>query len=72
MRAVLSLSLPENMSAELDSFAKKTGRNKSDVVKEALMVYLWEERFKKARKSLSGKAKKAGIVTDEDLFKAVS
>lgn len=72
MRTVLSVSLPEKVASELDEYSQQTGRNKSDVMKEALTNYLWEERFKKTKKSLSRKAKRAGIVTEEDVFKAVS
>ena len=72
MRVVLSVSLPEKMAAELDTFAKTTGRNRSDVVKESLGVFLWEERFRKIKKRLVAKAKKAGVVTEEDVFRAVS
>jgi metal-responsive CopG/Arc/MetJ family transcriptional regulator len=32
MRTVLSVSLPNNMAAELEAFARTTGRNKSDIV----------------------------------------
>ena len=72
MRSVLSVSLPENLSSELEAFAKKSGRNKSDIVKESVSLYLWEARFRNVRKSLSLKAKKAGFVTEEDVFRAVS
>jgi metal-responsive CopG/Arc/MetJ family transcriptional regulator len=72
MRSVLSVSLPENLSSELDAFAKKTGRNKSDIVKESVSLYLWEARFRNVRKSLSLKAKKGGWITEEDVFRAVS
>lgn len=72
MRTVLSVSLPEKVASELDAYAQQTGRNKNDVMKAALTNYLWEERFRKTKKSLSGKAKRAGIVTEEDVFKAVS
>ena len=72
MRTVLSVSLPENLSSELDAFAKKTGRNKSDIVKESISLYLWETRFQSVRKSLAVKAKKAGLITEEDVFRAVS
>ncbi|HEX9023740.1 MAG TPA: ribbon-helix-helix protein, CopG family [Geobacteraceae bacterium] len=72
MRAVLSVSLPEKISRELDEFAKATGRNKSDIVKESISLFLWESRFREIRKTLSSRAKKAGIVTEEDVFKAVS
>ncbi len=72
MRSVLSVSLPENLASELEAFAKKTGRNKSDIVKESVSLYLWETRFRNARQSLTLKAKKAGLITEEDVFRAVS
>jgi metal-responsive CopG/Arc/MetJ family transcriptional regulator len=72
MRSVLSISLPDKIARELEQFAKNQGRNKSDVVKESISIYLWESRFAGARKSLSARAKKKGMVTDEDVFKEVS
>jgi len=72
MRSVLSISLPEKTSSELEKFAKNTGRSKSDIVKESINLYLWEAQFRKMQRRLSAKAKKRGIVTEEDVFKAVS
>jgi metal-responsive CopG/Arc/MetJ family transcriptional regulator len=72
MRSVLSISLPEKVARELDRYAKSQGRNKSDVVKESISIYLWESSFDAARKGLSARAKRKGMVTDEDLFKDVS
>ena len=72
MRTVLSVSLPDKIASELDEFAKGAGRNKSDIVKESISLYLWEARFREVRRRLSAKAKKAGIITEEDVFKAVS
>ena len=72
MRTVLSVSLPEKVASELDAFARSTGRNKSDIVKESVSLYLWEARFRESRRRLGARAKKAGIVTEEDVFKAVS
>ncbi len=72
MRTVLSVSLTKKMSEELDRFAKNTGRNKSDIVKESLSLFLWEMKLKEVQKSLSPKAKKIGIVSEEDVFKAIS
>ena len=72
MRTVLSVSLPENMSEELDRFAKDTGRNKSDIVKESLSLFLWEMKLKAAQKNLAPKAKKLGMVSEDDVFKAFS
>ncbi|MGD0230855.1 MAG: ribbon-helix-helix domain-containing protein [Syntrophorhabdales bacterium] len=72
MRTVLSVSLPDKMAAELDAMAKATGRNKSDIVKESLSIFLWETKFKQVKSWLVKKAKAAGIVTEEDVFKVVS
>ncbi len=67
MRSVLSVSLPEKMAAELDVIAKDTGRNKSDIVKESLGQFLWENRFRRMKKRLIPKAKAAGYVTDDSM-----
>jgi predicted transcriptional regulator len=72
MRSVLSVSLPKEISAELEAFARSTGRSKSDIVKESISIYLWESKFRKAQRKVAVKAKKTGIVTEEDVFKAVS
>ena len=72
MRTVLSVSLSDKMAAELDALAKATGRNKSDIVKESLSIFLWETKFKQVKGRLVKKAKAAGIVTEEDVFKVVS
>lgn len=72
MRTVLSVSLSDKMAAELDDLAKVTGRNKSDIVKESLSIFLWETKFKQVKRRLAKKAKAAGVVTEEDVFKVVS
>jgi len=72
MRSVLSVSLSKQMAEERDAFARATGRNKSDIVKESLSIFLWETRFSDIRKRLAKKAKAAKVITDEDVFKAIS
>ena len=71
MRKVLSVSLPQKISSDLEAFAKATGRNKSDIIKESIILYLWESRFRDIRKKLSRRAKKTGVAKDEDVFKMV-
>jgi metal-responsive CopG/Arc/MetJ family transcriptional regulator len=72
IRTVLSVSLPENMAQELNAFAEATGRNKSDIVKESLAVYLWETKFKQTKRRLAKKARAANIIAEEDVFRVVS
>lgn len=72
MRTVLSVSLPEQIAEELDKVAKRTGRNKSDIVKESLSLFLWEMKLKAVQKTLGPKAKRRGLVGEEDIFTAIS
>jgi metal-responsive CopG/Arc/MetJ family transcriptional regulator len=72
MKTVVSVSLPKTMVSEINSVVRSTGKPKSEIMVEALRAYLWEERFKKARSRLRAKARAAGLVTDEDVFRAVS
>ena len=72
MRSVLSVSLPKNISSQLERFARSTGRTKSDIVKESISLYLWEAQFRRLQKRMGAKAKKAGMVSEEDVFKAIS
>lgn len=72
MRTVLSVSLPDQMAAELDALAKATGRNKSDIVKESLGLFLWEARFREVKRRLVKRAKAAKVVSEEDVFRVVS
>jgi predicted DNA-binding protein len=57
MRSVLSVSLPEKLASDLEDYARKTGRKKSDIVKESVSLYLWDVRFRKVRRQLGVKAK---------------
>ena len=72
MRTVLSVSLPEKMAKDLNEFAGEMGRNKSDVLRDALGHYLWEEKLRKARHLFYPKAKKEGIVTESDMLSKIS
>jgi len=72
MRTVLSISLPENLSKELNNLARKTGRNRSDIIKESLSLFLWEMKLKEVQKALRPKAKRIGLVSEEDIFNSVS
>lgn len=71
MRSVMSVSFPEQISHELESFAIETGRSKSDIIKESVALYLWDVRFNSLKKSMTSRAKKAGIVTEDDVFTAL-
>lgn len=72
MRTVLSVSLPEKLAKELNDFAGEMGRNKSDILRESLGLYLWEIKLRKAQTLFYSKAKAAGIVTEDDMLREIS
>ncbi|RLA86817.1 MAG: CopG family transcriptional regulator [Deltaproteobacteria bacterium] len=72
MRSVLSVSLPEKIAQELEAYARETGRNKSDIVRESISLYLWEARIKRLKRKLKLGAKRKGMVTEEDVFREIS
>jgi hypothetical protein len=41
-------------------------------VKESLGLFLWETKLRAVQKRLGPKAKSLGIVSEEDVFKAIS
>ena len=72
MRSIMSVSFPEQISHELETYAAETGRSKSDIIKESVALYLWDVRFSSFKKSMNRRAKKLGIVTEDDVFKALT
>lgn len=72
MRTVLSVSLPEPLAAERSRLATETGQSKSVIVKESVGQYLWDARFGKVRRQVIRRAKRAGMLTEDDVFRAVS
>lgn len=72
MRVVMSISLPEEIAKALEERAKILNIAKSDLVREALRLYLWEERFNFLRKKNEPLAKLKGLLTDEEVFKKLS
>ena len=68
MRTVISVSFPKEMAMELDKLAKDSGRTRSEIVKEALRAFLWEERFGTFRSKIQPQAKERGLVTGGAVF----
>lgn len=68
-----NIALPRELVEKVDEAAKREYRNRSELIREALRVYLndmeeWEDLFKYGRRI----AKKMGIKSEEDVNKIVS
>ena len=70
MRESISISLPEDLKAELDEAVRAEGVSRSDVVREAVREYLFIRRFRALRQELIPYVEAAGVFTDEDVFRA--
>lgn len=70
---VFNISLPIDLVKKMDIAAKREYRNRSELIREAVRVYLkdsqeWEELFSFAQKQ----SKKFGITKEADIDRIVS
>jgi len=71
-RGTLTLRLDEELERDLDNLAKQTGRTRSDLARDALRRQLSLLRFERLRNRVLPFAEARGLLTDEDVFAAVS
>ena len=68
----LTIRLSEALKAELDEISREENRAVSDIVRESIRRYIAIERFRSVRKKILPFAEAQGLLTDEDVFKALS
>ncbi len=67
----LTIRLPDDLKANLDALSRAQGKAVSDIVRESLQRHVRLERFRQSRKSILPFAEAQGLLTDEDIFKAL-
>jgi len=73
MRNIVSISLPGAILKKLEKEAKEEGASRSEIIKRSLSRYFFTHDLAKARNRAISELGARGIVlTDEDVFKAVS
>ena len=70
--ATLTIRVDDKLEHQLASLARQSGRNRSDIVRDALRRQLAIESFDQLRKKTAPFAEAAGYLTDEDVFRDVS
>jgi predicted transcriptional regulator len=70
--STLTIRMDEELSALLDTVTKRSGRNRSEIAREALRRQLRVTRFDNLRKRVMPFAEARGYLTDDDVFAAVS
>jgi predicted transcriptional regulator len=68
----LTIRLDDKLERALDRLAKTTGRSKSELAREALKRQIAVARFRELRLRTLPFAEAQGLLTDEDIFKAIS
>jgi predicted transcriptional regulator len=70
--SALTIRLDPDLEKQLDRVARKTGRSRSDIARDALRRQLAVLQFEQVRRQVMPFAEARGFLTDEDVFKAVS
>lgn len=68
----LTIRLPDALKKELDQISHDENKAVSDIVRESLRRYVAIEKFRSVRKKILPFAEAQGLLTDEDVFKALS
>jgi metal-responsive CopG/Arc/MetJ family transcriptional regulator len=72
MKDTITIRLPEKLRKELEIVVKAEKISKSEIIRDAIAHYIAAKRFQQLRKKVLPFAEAQGLITDEDIFKAVS
>lgn len=72
MDITLSIRIDKDLESLLNQLAKRTGRSKSELVREALRRQLSIESFQQIRNRILPFAESQGLLTDEDVWREIS
>lgn len=70
--SALTIRLDPELEERLSEAAERSGRSRSEVVREALRRHLALAQFEDLRRRIMPFAEARGYVTDEDVFRDVS
>jgi predicted transcriptional regulator len=70
--SALTIRLDRALERQLAQLAKRSGRSRSDIARDALRRQLALLQFEDARRQVMPFAEARGYLTDEDVFHAVS
>ena len=68
----LTVRIPRELEGKLKRLCNREHRTTSEVVRESLRQYIVREELRQLRERLRPYAEAAGLLTDGDIFKAVS
>lgn len=72
MKGTLTIRLDKDVERKLDRLCRRTGRRRSDIVRDALRRELTLQGFEDLRRRVLPFAEARGYLTDEDVIRDVS
>ncbi len=72
MKPTITIRLPEELKSELEDISEMEQTPLSDIVRESIRRYVAIYRFRRLRGKVLPFAEAEGLLTDEDVFKALS
>jgi len=69
--AMLTIRLDKELEELLSKASKRTGKNRSEIAREALRRQIRLENFEELRRRIMPFAEARGYLTDEDIFSKV-
>lgn len=70
--STVTIRLDPQLHRALNRLAQRTGRSKSEIARAALRRYVTLVRFRELRANVLPFAEAQGLLTDEDVFRALS
>jgi len=70
--STLTIRLDKSLDELLSKASKQSGRNRSEIAREALRRQLRLQQFEQLRKRIMPFAEARGLLTDDDIFSKVS
>ncbi len=71
-RQVVTVRLDDELKPLLDTLCKRSGKSRSEIVRDALRRHLMILQFEQLRRKVMPFAEARGYLTDEDVFRAIS
>ena len=68
----LTIRLPDSLKKDLDKISRTENKAVSDLVRESLRRYVAIEKFRAVRKKILPFAESQGLLTDDDVIKALT
>jgi predicted transcriptional regulator len=68
---ITSISLPSQLSKEVDRVARTEHRTKSGVIQEAVRQYLELRNWQEAQREVSARARRLGLSSEDDVERII-